>query len=405
MPERVAVMIRIFRMAADGIGRKKIADILNAEGVAAPGQSHRKEGKIGGWKGSTITNMLQNERYSGRGWQWRNTSMVTDPDTQGKTSRPNTPDKIVHMDKQLREELRIVPQDLWDKVQTRRETTKRRKARARKNDERFFGDRSGKSGPDHMLSGILRCRECGGLYSLLSGKSGGYYGCFLSSQNGNCTTTALLRRTRMEDAVREALHFCYSRPSWLEHITSILNKWIDATRKDCPRNREVVLRELTQVDKELGNLVAYIASGKASEAVSEALATKERQRHNLEAELRKLAVIESQKERITADVLEPRLGSLVRQLENDPKVANQAMRRLFPGGLQLIAPTDSRHRGTWIAHANVSGADILFADPDVHMKGIPKNPERAGPGEAQPWFSNGRTGRAIPDLHAFLPVS
>jgi hypothetical protein len=69
-----------------------------------------------GWSPATVSRILDNEKYSGR-WVWNKTESRRDPRT-GRCRRFVKPESewVVRED----EELRIVPQELREKVQTRR---------------------------------------------------------------------------------------------------------------------------------------------------------------------------------------------------------------------------------------------------------------------------------------------
>jgi hypothetical protein len=118
--EEARVVVRIFRDYAAGKSPRAIAFELNKDGIPGP------SGK--GWGASTIngnakrgTGILNNELYIGR-LVWNRLRYMKDPDSGKRHSRLNPPDQWV-----IKEvpELRIVPQDLWDKVKARQLAVKR----------------------------------------------------------------------------------------------------------------------------------------------------------------------------------------------------------------------------------------------------------------------------------------
>ncbi|WP_223641397.1 recombinase family protein, partial [Rhodobacter sp. TJ_12] len=89
-PEEAAVVERIMRAYAEGLSPKKIAEMLNLEGIAAPREKY--------WSASTIhgnrergTGILNNELYIGR-LVWNRQHFVKDPDTGKRQARPNPPE-------------------------------------------------------------------------------------------------------------------------------------------------------------------------------------------------------------------------------------------------------------------------------------------------------------------------
>jgi site-specific DNA recombinase len=114
-PREAAVVLRIFKSYADGLSLTRIVRMLNEEGI--PGRMRSSKG----WAPATVSRLLDNEKYIGR-WMWNRTESRRDPRT-GRRRRFVKSDSewVVHED----ESLRIVPQDLWEKVRARRQEVRR----------------------------------------------------------------------------------------------------------------------------------------------------------------------------------------------------------------------------------------------------------------------------------------
>jgi site-specific DNA recombinase len=114
-PTQAALVLRIFKEFADGKSQTAIVKALNEEGV--PG-TFRRGGK---WSPSTVHRILTNEKYIGR-WIWNRKGTRRDPRTgkQRAYEKPES-DWIVHED----DAVRIVPEDLWKEVKTRKEATRK----------------------------------------------------------------------------------------------------------------------------------------------------------------------------------------------------------------------------------------------------------------------------------------
>ncbi|TNJ37490.1 recombinase family protein, partial [Phaeobacter sp. B1627] len=113
-PVEAQVVIRIFEDYANGLSPKKIAEALNAEGIAPPSGRY--------WGASTIhgnrqrgTGILNNELYSGR-QVWNRLNYRKDPSTGKRVSRLNPESDWVITEVPA---LRIIDQELWDRVRTR----------------------------------------------------------------------------------------------------------------------------------------------------------------------------------------------------------------------------------------------------------------------------------------------
>jgi len=153
-----AVVRRIFQEYAAGRSPLAIASTLNTEGVPGPGGRP--------WADSTIrgqvdrgTGLLNNALYGGR-LEWNRGGYVKDPRTGKRVARPNPADKweVVAVP-----ELRIVDDELWNKVKARQREVRNEIGRDaggnalnRAHRRRF------------LLSGLLVCRDCGGAYTIVA---------------------------------------------------------------------------------------------------------------------------------------------------------------------------------------------------------------------------------------------
>lgn len=150
--DEAAIVMRIFKDYCSGKSPKKIALELNLEGVPGP---------LGGaWGQTTIngnrkrgTGILNNELYVGR-MVWNRHRFLKHPDTNKRVCRPNPESEWVRADVP---ELRIAPDDLWEKARDRQLSLEHKK-----------GDFWNKRRPPKLFSFMLRCGCCGGGYSKIS---------------------------------------------------------------------------------------------------------------------------------------------------------------------------------------------------------------------------------------------
>jgi hypothetical protein len=178
------IIRRIFTEFAEGRSPLAIVADLNKEGVPSPRGGARNTSTIIGNR-KRANGILNNELYIGRITYNRQT-FVKDPQTGKRQARPNP-----HTAWQTQEvpELRIVVQDLWDAVQARRRQlnlvilTKRQRTK-------------------HMLSGLLKCDECGESYILTSRN---YLGCSGHRNKRTCTNRRTITMGEVEDRVLSAL--------------------------------------------------------------------------------------------------------------------------------------------------------------------------------------------------------
>jgi site-specific DNA recombinase len=109
IPSEANVVIEIFTRFASGGSFFSIVNDLNRREV--PGRFR----KIKRWSAPTISRMLRNEKYIGR-WIWNRTEHRKDPRTLKSRQFPKDPTKCCVIED---ESLRIIPQELWQKVQER----------------------------------------------------------------------------------------------------------------------------------------------------------------------------------------------------------------------------------------------------------------------------------------------
>lgn len=150
--QEAEVVLRIFRSFADGTSIKALVSDLNTSGT--PG----RKGLRNRWSPSTVSRILKNEKYVGR-WLWNRTETRRDPLT-GRKRRLRKPEAEWHLTEDP--ELRIVPDELWQRVVERWREVDRVWPVARTKRDGSVKQRSYvETNPPHLLSGILRCGACG----------------------------------------------------------------------------------------------------------------------------------------------------------------------------------------------------------------------------------------------------
>lgn len=167
------IVVEIFQMYADGMSPRAIAAELNERGVPSPGATwNRKGGKAsdGKWRASAIngdpkrgTGILCNPLYRGD-YVWNRTEWRTVPGTKQRKciTRPKSEWRRSHD-----EALRIVDDALWSRVQARRQEVAKKSMKLR---EALRSNAGPGRGPRYLLSGILKCDECGRNYIMADGR-------------------------------------------------------------------------------------------------------------------------------------------------------------------------------------------------------------------------------------------
>jgi site-specific DNA recombinase len=143
-PQQAEIVQRIFNEYAEGLSPRQIATRLNREGIPSPRQ--------GRWNASTINGnrlrrngILNNELYTGR-ITYNRQRFVKDPETGKRNARLNPEREWVTKEVA---DLRIISDELWDRVQNIKSRYSSRWGNKRQTKKR-------------LLSGLLRCGRCGG---------------------------------------------------------------------------------------------------------------------------------------------------------------------------------------------------------------------------------------------------
>lgn len=150
--EAAAVVKRIFEMRSRGMSPRKIADQLNAEGVASPSKyCMEKYGIVGKrknfglWSVCPINSILKNPTYLGHMAQQRYSSISYK--NHKRYMRDESEWIIVENTHEA-----IISQELWDKV--------------REVEKSVSQGKKTKRGYTHHLSGFLYCADCNGKMKL-----------------------------------------------------------------------------------------------------------------------------------------------------------------------------------------------------------------------------------------------
>jgi len=225
------IVLRIFKEYASGRSIREIAADLTREGEPSPGATRHKN-KAGRtiWNHQCITGgrhgrgILGNELYIGE-IHWNVRLTILNPETQKKQKRRNPEERHTIVKNQ---ELRIIPQELWDEVQ------KVRSARA----VHMFGP-TGKPqrrpviprNNEHPLAGVLRCGVCNGHMRIVQSSRNGAprAACANAHQRGTCEHTRSFEMDVLLEDVSLKIDVKLFSPKAIEEAMSA---WQEERKKD-----------------------------------------------------------------------------------------------------------------------------------------------------------------------------
>ncbi|MCF7909572.1 MAG: recombinase family protein, partial [Candidatus Omnitrophica bacterium] len=238
----------------------------------------------GGWNLSSVSKILKNERYIGQ-WTWKKRKNVRDPLT-GRKKRVLRPEN--EWLSTYRKDLIIIDKKEWEKTKKRWNEIKGAWPVRKSKQKRGLKQQSYvHSSPSHLLSGLMRCQRCNGAILLVSGKGGGYYGCF-NAKRKTCTNTLLVPRKRIEKIIISELKEKLLTVENLRYVYEKVEKLASSGMNEIPEKIKNKKNQCEKIAREIQNYLNYIKMGNFSTAVSDALKDAEQRNKNLQDEVSSL---------------------------------------------------------------------------------------------------------------------
>ncbi len=245
-PETAPIVVRIFDEAASGRSGDDIARGLNADGIPAP------QGGI--WYASTIrggskfgSGLLRKTIYAGVVTYGRTENRLH-PET-GERRIVASPGKRVTKEV---EELRIVPQNLWDRVQARLDASAYQVAQSATGNPRAAHRRT------KLLSGLLKCGCCGRDYIVIGKER---YGC-TGYRAGACTNGKSIRQSRIETRVFARLRSWLLTPDLAAAFDrAVSDEMARMDGDDGKGHVKALARKLKKAERERASIVRAIRDG------------------------------------------------------------------------------------------------------------------------------------------------
>ncbi len=268
-PEPAAVVPRLFERRAAGVGLRKLADELNREG--APSPKPRGKGKRPGWSMTSVRAVLANPIYRGE-VIWSRSRWVKLPD--GRRRRLERPE--AEWQRRLDESLRLVSDPLWAAVLEVNAARAERAVAIRAGKARTGGRVTG------LLSGLIRCEDCGGGMHALSHSS--LLGCGRRRDRGPtyCGNALTFSKLEAEARVLRALREQVLDAEVVEFVTRRAVALVEANLAGRGAEGERDRRRLAEVRAEIKGLIRQAAK-LGAEDVEEVLAELRAERAALEA--------------------------------------------------------------------------------------------------------------------------
>ena len=273
------VVRKIFEWFAEGFSPRWIASELNGLKVASPGATlNRKVRRRDGvWLASAIagdvrrgTGILNNEVYRGV-YVWNRSRWVRDPETRRRVSRQRPQCEWVV---QNLPELRIVTDELWQRVKQRQADTHSKSAAIRL--AMHKNARIGRS-PKYLLSGLLKCGVCGSNFVMAGAM---HYACASRTNGGKhaCSNNLRVARVVAELRLLAGIKAELTAPEYLEEFKRAVRQSLAHARGARSAEREARAKRLVELNLEIEHVVAAIAAGLLSPALKTKLEAAEAER-------------------------------------------------------------------------------------------------------------------------------
>lgn len=270
--EEAAIVRRIFESYATGLSFEKIARILRAENIPAPRPPRRDS--IRAWCSDSISEILRNEIYIGK-YIFKRTTNVRDPKTRRMVTRQLPESEWIRSE---HPELRIITNELWNKVQ------EQRALRNSLGFRKLGGLERTKRSQEYLFSGLLFCGAslpdapgtfCNRAITIVDADAGrkfACYGCGAHRYKGACTNAITIGREVLEEQILDWLGRDLLHSDRLEEIvasvqTSLESK-LSELQRDASKNAlhaSVLRQELADKRHEASSLTDFIiANGRSS---------------------------------------------------------------------------------------------------------------------------------------------
>ncbi|RIL12313.1 MAG: hypothetical protein DCC75_00685 [Proteobacteria bacterium] len=276
VPEEARIIKRIFESFVNGMALNAIIKELNAENI--PSFKCTK----GNWRLSTLSRILKNEKYTGK-YTWNRCTSLKDPLSGKRKKVIRAKEEWVVQDKP---EMRILSDELWQAAQRRWTQIEEAYPKGQTGFSKRQKSRV-KTHPPHLFSGTLQCGACHGSMALVSGKRSGYYGC-LNAQRKRCDNKILVSRAELEKHLIKKLFEDLLVPERFNDIYKQVTKAIREHCGDIPEEIRLKNIELNRAETRVHNFIEFVAQGRATKSLVEALEQAEKAVQELTVDLQSL---------------------------------------------------------------------------------------------------------------------
>ena len=363
--EEAEVIRQIYQWYLDGISSPQIADQLHQAGIPSPRKTR--------WTKNAIQRILTNERYRGK-QMWGQTTYERRPGTN-QLIRRQQPREQWHIADHP--ELRIIDDELWKRVQARRDTLKTSFNITR-------GLARGRSGlySKYLLVGLTQCWVCGKGFTITSSGHGSpRYGCPNSWHNGRdaCDNRLSVMAKVADPVILHGLQEQLLEPAMVRTITDAVTDGVRTALTTGPSTRKTLEARRDAVAKKVAHLIEAIEHGSSLPVLTEQLARRQTELQVVEDELVALAHAPDLNLAVIPTWVRQQLHDLSGLLAENPERAKAELQRLN------VRFTASPVRDQGKAFLRVEGTGDL--DALCGTRNLPSTAQSKPPASATPPFT------------------
>jgi site-specific DNA recombinase len=267
-------ILRIMTDYANGLSPRSIAKALNAAGIPGPSGDTWGPSTING-NATRGTGILNNELYVGK-LIWNRLRYLKNPTTGKRQSRLNPVEAWIVKDVP---ELRIVPQELWDKVKARQlQMSKETRPGPAKSHEQFWEHQR----PRYLLSGLMKCGCCGANYTKYGANR---FACAGARDRATCTNGLTIRGADVEASILAGLKTRIMDPALFELFAKEFIIEANAQRMNTNAAKANAKGAVERVERQIKRLVDAIVAGADALPLNAKLKELDAEKNRLVAEL------------------------------------------------------------------------------------------------------------------------
>jgi site-specific DNA recombinase len=353
---KAGLVRRIFTMAAQGYGTRRIAKTLNEDPET---RSVRR------WSGAGIRDTLTNRIYVGQ----IVFGVTRDVKKGGRIVRVKSPDAPMVVE---RPDLRIVGDALVARVRARSAATVHLR---RPNGQLLGKPERAVLASKYLLSGMLTCGICGSRLVVQHLVASGvrkraylYYRCGSNLNRKACPNNASLPIERIHDAVATLFQQDVLVADRVERVLRDLVAEHQAHPEQIEAQRRAVTAELARTEGRLAKLADALEEGGQVRTVLDRIKTVEREQRDLQARLEHLDGLGKAAAAHSNGAYRAKLEALLADwrgcLTADPVVGRQVLRKLLVGPLTVTPRPEGGFAWTGTATFSRAMGGILGAGAD-----------------------------------------